>query len=324
MSDLHIKASTPPRRCEVCHQADLFDADTNVCSRCVNISLPNPTTTTKPVKQYHQEPQKVFTNLVGSLGVISAFVFFLVYFLGINYFLQLGIPIFAIPLVGVVIANYLFLNYVKLKIVEGTADNVRFFPTKTENFQNLDLYSLERYTQSLMAIGFQPIVDVTLFMEGGMKVPGFSRTFLNIEYGCIAEVNQLFPPDQPVTPMRLVFITHFEGQLAYGSTDREPDSVSHILRKENRLSTIHTYQNASQIFNEHLQKRQFISEKLHRSMIPIQSVDEHFFIECENFKTIKPQVRSLNIFKVVIEGLIFEYFPKYEWLGNHKELTGKK
>jgi LytS/YehU family sensor histidine kinase len=38
MEKLKVKAELLPQRCEICHQADLFDATRNYCSRCANIS----------------------------------------------------------------------------------------------------------------------------------------------------------------------------------------------------------------------------------------------------------------------------------------------
>jgi hypothetical protein len=40
MADLQIKTESPPDRCEVCHQADCFDASRNYCSRCAGIARP--------------------------------------------------------------------------------------------------------------------------------------------------------------------------------------------------------------------------------------------------------------------------------------------
>jgi hypothetical protein len=34
MNKMNIKSETLPQRCEICHQADCFDAQTNYCTRC--------------------------------------------------------------------------------------------------------------------------------------------------------------------------------------------------------------------------------------------------------------------------------------------------
>jgi hypothetical protein len=38
MEKIKIKAELPPQRCEICHQADCFDAIKNTCSRCTYIA----------------------------------------------------------------------------------------------------------------------------------------------------------------------------------------------------------------------------------------------------------------------------------------------
>ncbi|MBI4853952.1 MAG: hypothetical protein HY819_19315 [Acidobacteria bacterium] len=35
MAKIKIKQQSFPKRCDICHQTDLFDAENNVCSRCV-------------------------------------------------------------------------------------------------------------------------------------------------------------------------------------------------------------------------------------------------------------------------------------------------
>lgn len=41
---LAIKSQHPPTRCDVCHQADCFDAASERCERCVGIQPAQPTT----------------------------------------------------------------------------------------------------------------------------------------------------------------------------------------------------------------------------------------------------------------------------------------
>src|SRR5437868_4420797 len=41
MSKLTILKESRPVRCEICHQTDFFDAATNTCSRCGNLSSLN-------------------------------------------------------------------------------------------------------------------------------------------------------------------------------------------------------------------------------------------------------------------------------------------
>ncbi|MBI4851140.1 MAG: hypothetical protein HY819_04865 [Acidobacteria bacterium] len=323
MSNIQIKGSSPPRRCEICHQADLFDANSNICSRCRNITLPPKNTSVKPDLQHYQEAPKVFTNLISSLGVISIITFLLVYFLGSKFFLQLAIPIYAIPLVSVIIVNYLFLEYVKTKMIEGIADNIHFIPAKIENFSLLDAYTLDKYSQSLISLGFQPIADITSYMEEGINVPGFARVFLHPTHQSIAEVSQLFPENEPIKPMRMTFISYFENNWTYGSTDREPDSVTYMIRRPKNLWTSHINKNVSQIFEDHLQKIATISKNLNSSIVPITSVEEYFFKETNNFREIRPNVKKLNMFIALFDGLFAEYFPKYEWLGDYKKASKK-
>lgn len=328
MSDLHIKTSSNPKRCEICHQSDLFNETTNVCSRCINLPLPvSKNASAKPLAQAYQAPQKVFTSLVTSLCIISIVIFFAVSLIGGNFLLQLylkfGLPTFVVPLVTALVGTYVFLDYVKLKMIEASPDSIRYIQTKEESFSLLDTYTLSRYSESLVLLGFQPIVDTTLHIEGGLSTPAFARVFLHPKHSCIAEVMQLFPADQPIRPMRVSFISHLENNWSYGSTDTEPDAVSHILRKPKRISNNCENKNISQMFKEHLEKRENISQNLKQNVLPIKSVEEHFSIENRCSRETKFLIKSLFMPKAIFEGLIFEYFPKYEWLGDYKKASKK-
>ncbi|MEW6731029.1 MAG: hypothetical protein AB1489_06810 [Acidobacteriota bacterium] len=39
MDDLKIKFESSPKRCEICHQSDLFNAQANLCLRCAALNL---------------------------------------------------------------------------------------------------------------------------------------------------------------------------------------------------------------------------------------------------------------------------------------------
>jgi hypothetical protein len=40
MKEITVRKESKPTRCEICHQADLFDPITNICQRCENLALP--------------------------------------------------------------------------------------------------------------------------------------------------------------------------------------------------------------------------------------------------------------------------------------------
>ena len=69
-TELKIRSESLPDRCEICHQADYFNPQTNHCSRCANITAP----ITSPEKSRTEEitirrnsPYYLFGRIIGAL-----------------------------------------------------------------------------------------------------------------------------------------------------------------------------------------------------------------------------------------------------------------
>lgn len=62
MNKLRIRTEAPPRRCEICHQSDLFDAAQNHCERCKDIQL-------------EQRPQRKKSSIIGEFLLLAIFLF---------------------------------------------------------------------------------------------------------------------------------------------------------------------------------------------------------------------------------------------------------
>lgn len=65
---LTIIAESPPERCEICHQSDLFDASKNYCARCSGIT-PTPATisvrSVRSVRTQREPSSNIVTYLLG-------------------------------------------------------------------------------------------------------------------------------------------------------------------------------------------------------------------------------------------------------------------
>jgi hypothetical protein len=260
------------------------------------------------------------------MSMVSVVVYVLVAFIVNILFSQLyhkfGIPTFLISIFSVIVINYLILLYVKDSMIKTIPNTIRYVPTKIENFPNLDIATLNKYTQELIYLGFQPMVDITLEAQGGISTPGFARIFFHPQYYCFAEVAEMFPTNKNLSkPMKAGFITHFENDWSYGSTDRDPDSASYMIRRPKRLGVSYPNRRISEIFQAHLLQVQTISQNLNCPVIPINSLEEYFFLQSVISKEIKPHVEKLNIVKGIFDGLMCEISPKYEWLGDYPRLS---
>jgi len=84
MSKLVIKTALPPRRCEVCHKDDRFDAGRNYCSRCSGIAeveftaLPRFKTFQRPQRTERHPLELIAALWFGFAGFVPfLFIFFL-------------------------------------------------------------------------------------------------------------------------------------------------------------------------------------------------------------------------------------------------------
>jgi hypothetical protein len=73
MAQLQIRTESHPRRCEICHQADCLNPETNYCERCASLTSPMKSNPEK-LKIRRNSPYFHFGKFIGYLFSI----FFLV------------------------------------------------------------------------------------------------------------------------------------------------------------------------------------------------------------------------------------------------------
>src|SRR5262245_26993727 len=69
-TELKIRKKSLPDRCEICHQADYFNPQTNHCSRCANITAPIPSPPerrTEEITIRRNSPYYYFGLIIGAL-----------------------------------------------------------------------------------------------------------------------------------------------------------------------------------------------------------------------------------------------------------------
>jgi hypothetical protein len=76
MAKLRITTESLPRRCEICHQSDRFDAFNNYCSRCTDLLL-EPALNGVIVNSYgsvNEASARIFLSLGTSIGGLSKLI----------------------------------------------------------------------------------------------------------------------------------------------------------------------------------------------------------------------------------------------------------
>lgn len=86
MKELKINSEFLPDRCEICHQADVFDPVNNCCSRCEKIEIQ---------QSKNASPKTIKTNRIRVLAIISTM---LAWVIGCGVYANISIkPILSMP-----------------------------------------------------------------------------------------------------------------------------------------------------------------------------------------------------------------------------------
>ena|SRR5215813_11068664 len=90
MSEINVRAESFPIRCEICHQSDCFDAESNYCSRCAGIQLKQD----EPKERLNYKTIRTISIFIASVvsiiisAIIGAFVTYFIF--GIIYIAATG------------------------------------------------------------------------------------------------------------------------------------------------------------------------------------------------------------------------------------------
>jgi hypothetical protein len=74
---MQLKSETLAKRCEICHQADCFDPQTNYCSRCAGIPTTVPSRYSNSTSFLDAVNDSRFVQTFGIISLIGAVIFFL-------------------------------------------------------------------------------------------------------------------------------------------------------------------------------------------------------------------------------------------------------
>jgi len=132
MKALQIKKESVAKRCEICHQSDLFDAEVNFCERCNQVDghLINSLQSKNITAEKSYQPSAKKENILIFLASTIIVVFFLLYLLlWANLFSEYGIwyeygalgtfLMFYMPLIGICIGIFVKKWKVKNKMLNG-------------------------------------------------------------------------------------------------------------------------------------------------------------------------------------------------------------
>lgn len=272
------------------------------------------------------------------LVYISIFIFSSVFFRIVNpilknsllqIFVNLGVPQWLLPLAyiipSILIFVLVFLVFTKFLIVTSLPKTVEFLPVHPDEFPELDLNSLEKYTRDLESLGFTKLMDYKL---GGEAVRGLARLFAHPEFYCFAEVNQMFPSGKKPTSVQSVITSYLEQDWSLSTTDRQTlgfnSGLIYMMRRPRSLWNSEPLATPTELVEIHLKRRQQISIDLGVSILTDISADAYLAEARKAARDRKEVIKRKNIVVGFWEAFMFAKNPRLEWMGEYARIADRK
>lgn len=218
----------------------------------------------------------------------------------------------------VIIAGLILGAMLKAKIVADLPVKLKFVPTKTDEFPELDTQALKDFTNAYEKLGFTRVIDYRLEADEGKVQPGFGRVMYHAEKSCFAEINQAFPPKEVQTQFRnmgsmVVSIYDQDGHLC--TTDRSPDPALAMLKNNKGFWDCHPGLAPEEIFGSHLALRDDVARRHGRRLLTGIDPQEYFEREKRGAIDRKERFKGKFIFAAIGQIIYYSIKPLRQWVG---------
>jgi hypothetical protein len=221
---------------------------------------------------------------------------------------------FGLPVAGLVIAVFMVSLILVLVtgqplLVTGLPQQWRGRPLGAADYQDLDLSLLDSYSQTLQALGFQPLQDYT---QGPGPVRAVARCFGHPEQCCFAEVG--WWGGEVIT--HTVFFSILDRGWMLVDFNRAPhqrDSLAYTWRNPREIRRYHPELMLDGVYHQHLLKRQAMIDDLQVNVLPSVSWEIYREIQQELVRRPSQTLRQKNLLVAMIQATQFERQPRREW-----------
>jgi hypothetical protein len=201
---------------------------------------------------------------------------------------------------------------IRTALHRATNSKLYFPEAKPEDFPGIDSRKLDYYSQFLTAHGFKHLRDFTVASPtpSPTRPVSFARLFVNPDSNCFVEISQIFTPQKSSAGMHISFMTAFEGDWRYSTTDRTIDSVSYVGRRPKTLWLSRPGMSCGELLSLH-------NQMIRVSVVNDATVEGHFLRCIQGVEELNKILRKKSFW---VLPLIFEYQyharrNHYEWLG---------
>ena len=202
----------------------------------------------------------------------------------------------------------------------------QFIPVDADEFPQLDINSLQEYTDALESAGFVQLIDFTIVSESRC----FVRLFVHPQHYCWAEVGQIFFKSKKPMPIAASITNALEPNWSLSTTDRKVDrflfGISYIWRHPRTLWISKPGVTPSKLLQTHLQRRGQIVSTINIEVTELTdtSLDVYFAFQREERIKRKQALQRKSTIVGVVEALLFAVNPKQEWMGEYGDAVATK
>ncbi len=247
----------------------------------------------------------IFKDLAGTKSIIFVFV--------------------PVVVLGIIAILSLLLSAKPVFLQEQSKEQ-EFIPVDADEFPQLDVNSLQEYTDALESAGFVQLVDFTIVSESRC----FARLFVHPQHYCWVEVGQIFLKSKKPMPIGVSIISFLEPDWSLYTNDikvsRFLSSIMHIWRHPRTLWISKPGVTPSKLLQTHLQRRGQIVNTINIEVTELTdtSLAAYFTFQREERIKRKQVLQRKNTIVGVMEALLFPVNPKQEWMGEYGDVVAAK
>lgn len=227
-------------------------------------------------------------------------------------------------LIGFVVLMLLFF---KPLMLQDYLKKQEFVAVEPDEFPQLDVKSLQQYTNALESAGFAKFIDFTVI--SGKQKSGFARLFFHPKHYCWAEVNQIVLSGR-LMPVAVTIISTLEPDWSLSTTDRKTSGfllgLIYLLGHPRSLWINQPSVTPSKLLQIHLQRLRQIANTLTLEVTELSDASPDAYFDFKRRERIKRKqaLQRKNMIFGIAEVLLFAMNPKQEWMGEYRDAVATK
>jgi hypothetical protein len=187
---------------------------------------------------------------------------------------------------------------------------------KADDFSGLNLGSLKRLTQQLRALGFKPLMDISVLNRGQSQSQGFSRFFVHPRLGCYAETMATEGMMDSGAPLLCGMMSYLTGGWSVGVGNKQPSEADYLIRLPKSVRAAFPGASPEALLKKHLFYRDRMTEALKLRVLRDASGKLHLQRMKAAPAEIRKHLAKRNLQVDLLMGHAARQAKEWEWLGD--------